>query len=212
MFQRLKDNLFIVLGITLPVLLIVVVLAIRGINSWAVPYPAYMLVYAVNYESDAFSVNYRAPDSTFVMRYTPKKDENYHEARDKLVLHLVQPGQDIPISRDQVQNSGWRVEYIDKMGGEHIKLVYRPQKYDQGQRSAKLDFLRNHEFHRKREAPDGYKFAKRDRHHRDAFTHIFAPRSYGDSRYIIAKQTRQIPLPGRLYKRVEFLAWLKPKE
>jgi hypothetical protein len=208
MRKTFKDNLFIILGITLPLFLILIVLVIRSFNSWAVQDPAYIIAYTSNHEPDIFHSHYDQDMGTLKLVYAREKDKSYFRASDKFVLNLFHAAKPIELKKNQINMSNWDIDYNRLKDGRHIKLVFRPKDYKENQYTTDLEFLKNYRFHRNRKAPDGYVFRRREHDDHDAFTDIFSS-NYIDSDYLIQKQTRKIPVPNDNYRDVDFIAWLE---
>lgn len=208
MIQQLKDNLFIVLGIALPVLLIASVLAVRAVTLWSVADPQLTLLYIENHEKHLFSLSADATRGTVRIDYKPDEDEYISRSNDRLIIHLFHPGKSIDLPREAVTHEGWDTDYQVLTSGHHIKITFRPDDYDTS-REAKLAYLGDRLRHSDRTAPDGYSFRERDYEHRHAMMGIFSP-GIDNSRYILEKGARQIAVPAERGHHIRFLGWLSP--
>jgi hypothetical protein len=192
----LRDNIFLVAAVSLPLIVVVFFVASSAIPRWLVPPPAYDLVIRAtdvyNQTNPRVSVDFNVHDGRVEATFRPLQ-ANAYQSRSVLFLfdHTTLTAREIPVQlpNDLVEGDPSRTVVVDSLAGR--KLLAQAK------------------------APDGYELESRTRGGPGIVGEVFGMHRYDSSASLVNKgRVIPIALPApfqNIYSPVSALGWLIPE-
>ncbi len=186
----LKENFVLVLGISLPVILIIVFMLAQSMTKLVDP-PQYSAVFVLenNHNNDMF-YKFKVKNNKLVVTYKkPDKEDKYNANYNyRTSLYIFDPVKD-------------DVEEITLETPENAK--------DGKWVNVTVPNVKDLQINPAKESPDGYIFEEHHRRNSNIFSDIFGYYS-GKNRYALTKQGRHVPIKNMSYTygRDTFIGWV----
>ena len=181
----LRQNLFLILGLLLPLFLAGFILVIRGVSIASIPLPQHSVLYGNSISSVHYHID---QNNKLSITYTPHKSDNFLNKLDPH-LYLYTP------QTDEVKSVKIDLSQSYKIA-DKIKILTPPELAEINFSDADV-------------SPDGYRFTKPSRNRGSIFTEIFVPTSARSRSPYLAKGNRFIPIPtqGQYIRSDGFIGW-----
>lgn len=181
--EFLKENFVIVIGVTLPLLLVLFFVVARELPEARVPDPQYDLLFAKNYPNNSTTrLNFNVINGKLQVRYFPEQRNETGYVINRTVPELYY--------YDASKNSARKIPVelpVDENGqvSDKVQTIEVPMVADLTLEAGTT-------------APDGYKFAYNSRSHGGLMTEIMVG-SHRRHRYTLEKDGRHVELPADMY-------------
>jgi hypothetical protein len=182
-----KENLVLMVGITLPLLLTVIFFIATQFDRSVTDPPRHSVVYASNYYAHN---NMKAPyrlivkDSTLHFKYTPPKDDDKrHWQKPRLFVFDPVANESKEIELPAIDDPEEKVDIIiSELTGQNMNTL--------------------------KTSPDGYTFEYNYRGNGNLMTELFGGGYRSRTQYVLRKGASSVKVPNAIRYNAQFIAWI----
>lgn len=187
MKKFLKDNMVLVAGIALPLLLTLVFFAATQMDKIDAEPPRYSVLFATDYYQNSNANPYRllVEDDQLRFVYTPPEDKDGHYTRAKPRLYVYDPVADSSreIALPNIEDREKKVDVV-------------------------IDNIRAEKFSSLKESPDGFVFEYDYRGNGNLMTEIFGGSYRSRRQHVLRKDGYSVRVPSADRYNSQFIGWI----
>lgn len=182
-----KENIILILGISLPLLLTALFFIATQIEKTSIAPPEYSVVFAQNNYSSARTHKIIVKDERVHLSYIPR-EEHRHDNASQLKLYIYSPK-----TKKSKEVSLPETNDLSKK----IKII--------------IPDLSSQKISTSKESPDGYAFTHKYSGNHNLMTEIFGGGARGRSHYVLKNGAQNIKIPNTNQYNTQFIGWVIPQ-